>query len=90
MDKRSRVKAFVTRCWGRSRPVRCLQGPAPCSSSHLEKRLNRVRFPPHKRPKGRGSGYIIISGEEAAEDEVWTGTKEHDGIGGTDGGGAED
>lgn len=49
--------------------------PTSPSSSHQEKRLSCVRFPPHKRPKGQGSGYIIIWGEEAAEEEVWTGNR---------------
>lgn len=56
--------------------------PRPHLPSHLEKRLTCVRFPPHKRPKGQGSGYIIISGEKAAEEKVWMGTREHDGMGG--------
>lgn len=60
------------------------------SSPHLEKRLTCVRFPPHKRPKGQGSGYIIISWEVAIEEEVWMGTRKHDGISEMYHGGAED
>lgn len=43
-----------------------------------------------KASESRGSGYIIISGEKAAEEEVWMGTRGHDGIRGLYRGGAGD
>lgn len=45
------------------------QAPPPALFIHKEAYLSQV--PCTQKTRGRGSGYIIISGEEAAGKEVW-------------------